>query len=637
MLRSFASVLIVLLLSITINVCYSASANEEVYQFNSHLIVNTDASVDVTESIAVHANMGKIKHGIFRRLPNSYIDYSGIQQNMKYKITHIDVNGVKANYHIEHDQNDIIIYIGDKNTFLKPGDYTFTIQYHVNNAVNFLNDYDEIYWNINGNNWDFNINQVQAIIDLPNAAIIARDAAYTGFKGQKGGDYQVAKLTNNRIEFVTTKALLPSQGLTVAVAWQKGIVTKPTWFQLLLYQIDDQVFVLAGILTFILFYYVRVWYVHGRDLRKKTIIPLFEPPANITPELMRYIDNMGSDDAGFNTAIINMATQGYLSVINTNNKLTLTKTNKPTAQLPKEELAIYDVLFASNETIVISKANSSKLTKAQSRFEKAINKLYRKDYFVMNKWYVALGVLMSLSAFAVPIYYSYLPIPETMVLLIILIFITGWSLACLFSFAASLYLISSAIFVKTQKMKTFLSGMLLMFVSSLFILLGYVVLKDFSSVFSPFLIACFNLICLVNIIFSRLLKAPTSLGRNVMNQIDGFRMFLTTTERYRLGQFNPPEITPILFEKYLPYAMALGVENAWYEQFNRAMLHAGNDPASYHPTWYRGSRLWTINSIREMQSSLSSSMVSVSSSSSSGSGGGGSSGGGRGGGGGGGW
>ena len=102
---------------------------------------------------------------------------------------------------------------------------------------------------------------------------------------------------------------------------------------------------------------------------------------------------------------------------------------------------------------------------------------------------------------------------------------------------------------------------------------------------------------------------------------------------------NPPEKTPELFEAYLPYALALGVEQHWGERFASILGSIRNpDGSSYHPAWYAGS--WNSIDLRSSMSGLSSGLnTAISSSvtppgSSSGGGGGGFSGGGGGGGGG---
>ena len=146
----------------------------------------------------------------------------------------------------------------------------------------------------------------------------------------------------------------------------------------------------------------------------------------------------------------------------------------------------------------------------------------------------------------------------------------------------------------------------------------------------------------VNALFYHLLKAPTLSGRKIMDQIEGFKLYLSVAEKERLNLLNPPEKTPALFEKYLPYALALNVENAWSEQFAEVLAQAGTETQPYSPVWYSGSSWDSFHTSRFTDSLGSSFAGAISSSStapgsSSGSGGGGSSGGGGGGGGGSGW
>jgi uncharacterized membrane protein len=145
-------------------------------------------------------------------------------------------------------------------------------------------------------------------------------------------------------------------------------------------------------------------------------------------------------------------------------------------------------------------------------------------------------------------------------------------------------------------------------------------------------------------VFYHLLKAPTLAGAKIRDQIDGFRMFLTTAEKDRLEILHPPHVTPDVFEKYLPYAIALDSENEWSRKFEAEAGRAGVAPSAqgYSPRWYSGSsfrRLGTTGFASSLGSAVAGATAAAASAPgrSSGSGGGGSSGGGGGGGGGGGW
>ena len=142
-----------------------------------------------------------------------------------------------------------------------------------------------------------------------------------------------------------------------------------------------------------------------------------------------------------------------------------------------------------------------------------------------------------------------------------------------------------------------------------------------------------------------LLKTYTPEGRALQDQIDGFKLFLETTETERLNIIGtPPTKTPELFEHYLPYAMALGVEKQWSQQFAPIFERLEQSGTPYIPLWFIGAGDWHHFNAGSFATSLNSSLTQTISSSStppgssSGSGGGGCvDGGGGGGGGGGGW
>ena len=160
--------------------------------------------------------------------------------------------------------------------------------------------------------------------------------------------------------------------------------------------------------------------------------------------------------------------------------------------------------------------------------------------------------------------------------------------------------------------------------------------------FRPMVFVVLGLILLAHIVFAWLLRAPTIRGRQLMDKLEGFRSYLQIAEKDELNLRNPPEKTPELFERYLPFALALGVEQKWAEKFAAVFARLdGRQGARYQPAWYHGD--FHARDIGKFTSGVGASLTSAISSastppgSSSGGGGGGSSGGGGGGGGGGGW
>ncbi len=119
-------------------------------------------------------------------------------------------------------------------------------------------------------------------------------------------------------------------------------------------------------------------------------------------------------------------------------------------------------------------------------------------------------------------------------------------------------------------------------------------------------------------VFERNLDARVSeAGYKTWAEVAGFRKFLEVTEKDRMAFHDAPERTPEQFSKYLPYAVALGVEKQWAKQFRDLTIDTSD--------WYEGNTLNAIifaNSIHGLSNSLSSMATASTSSGSSGVGGG---------------
>ena len=97
------------------------------------------------------------------------------------------------------------------------------------------------------------------------------------------------------------------------------------------------------------------------------------------------------------------------------------------------------------------------------------------------------------------------------------------------------------------------------------------------------------------------LRVRTAEGQAKLDQLRGFRLFLRTTAKGRLKLLNPPEKTPVLFEKYLPFAVALEAIKPWSAQFILVLADAAGDRQTHTPGtpgWYLGKSWNSINWLR---------------------------------------
>ena len=236
-----------------------AAEGEKILYFDSNIVVNKDVSIDVSENISVYAPQNKILHGIVRRLPLSYTDGYGISHQTSYHINQVLLNNQTSDYHIQHSQDQYSIDIGSSNLSLTPGIYTFTIQYHVDDAINFLKDEDELSWNITGNDWDFPIIKVEGSIQLPGRTHILNYAGYTGAKDRKEQFFYIREESDSQISFVTTQPLKPGDGLTINVSWPKGVVQQSARLQQLESSVGRGKYILFGIIlvAFVFYFIVR--------------------------------------------------------------------------------------------------------------------------------------------------------------------------------------------------------------------------------------------------------------------------------------------------------------------------------------------------------------------------------------------
>jgi uncharacterized membrane protein YgcG len=625
--RSIRYILVMILLTYSLVCCLrivADAATERIDVFDSRITVHADATMTVTETITVTSTGDEIKRGIIRDFPTKYRDRYGNTVRVGFEIVEINRDGQPEPFHTETVGNGVKIYIGQKDVLLQPGRHSYTIVYKTDRQLGFFQDYDELYWNVTGTGWTFPIDAVRAVVELPPGTKITQYAAYTGPFGAQGRDFRVSHDAGNNIVFTTTRGLAPREGLTIAVAWPKGIVRQPSATEAKLSYLKDNAPVFIALLGFLalLGYYWKIWSQVGRDPKKGTIIPLFEPPPGFSPAAVRYLMQMGFDAKTLAAAVMDMAVKGFLRIRESNGSYVLEK--KGGGQLFPEELELGRELFAGKQILEITEKHQGTLAGAQGTLQKSLQRLLANIYFKMNRGYLWPAVFITGLILAALIITAEEPSAAAGILLFYVV--TGGILA-LFAY-------------NWQNQGWPMRIFFLAFGSFWFF---FSVITGPAAVFSSITVSVIlGSILVAHVIFFYLLKAPTVQGRQLMDQIEGFKMYLSVAEKERLELLHPPEKTPELFEKYLPYAFALDVENEWSEQFAGVLAQAAVAGQGYTPTWYEGSS-WNSRNLSGfaagLGSSLSSSIAAAATppSSSSGSGGGGSSGGGGGGGGGSGW
>lgn len=558
------------------------SQSERVISFHSDIAVDTSSTITVTESIKIYANGTIFKRGITRTIPTVMVDSSGNKVKLDFKILAVERDGRSSAYHTKKNSSATTIYVGNKDVFLSAGDYTYTITYRMSGQIRFFDTYDELYWNVNGFDWAMPFGEVTSTITLPTGGTILQNACYTGRYGSTSSQCSATSLSEHSIKF-TAANLDAGNNLTVAVGFKKGIVNQPppppppTFFQ------EFGALILSAFISLaLLFYYGYTWLKFGIDPPKPAVIPQWEVPHNMTPASVGMLDKLRYHGDLITGTIINLGVKGYLKIEETTQEYVfgLFKSKSFAIHKVKEDSG----LLEGEERALFSKLFSGEQSvnldgKYDSKIESAVT-AFRDSLKKQHHGLIYQG-------------FNY----------------KFWWLPLLTIIA---YVVSFTILV-TQ----YFEG------------------DDDGVIFGIFLI--FNV--LFFLLYQYLIRKPSIEKLQLKSSIDGFKLYMNAAETQQISHFNPPDLTPDIFEQLLPYAIVLGAEDVWGDKFQK-LINSSMMDQSYQPTWYAGhvSNFSSFN--HTLNSSLSNSIsrsATPPSSSGSGSGGGGFSGGGGGGGGGGGW
>jgi uncharacterized membrane protein YgcG len=383
-------------------------------------------------------------------------------------------------------------------------------------------------------------------------------------------------------------------------------------------------------LLLVLVYYVIVWVAVGRDPKPGTIIPLYGPPKGFSPAAVRFLAKMGFDNKTFAAALVDLAVKGAITIEQEGDEYTVHRKDMAAANLSTDEKAVLTKLLGTYKSLkLVSGIHTPTINAARQALRSALALALEKTYFLRNLSYWFVGLLFSL----VPLGVSLIGSRQRAEAGFMLVWLTGWT-------AGVTWLLSRCVTAwRGRQWAEALGATIFAIPFMAFECFGIAMFVWFTSLLAAM---CFVVAAVLNGVFYHLLKAPTVAGRRILDQIMGFRMYLSVGEQDRLNLENPPERTPELFEMFLPYALALDVEQEWTEQFAAVLAAATREKAAYSPSWYSGTAWNTLGGDGFADSIGNSMSAAISSSStapgsSSGGGGGGSSGGGGGGGGGGGW
>ena len=556
-----------------------AMAQERILAYDSEIDIRNDGSLDVTERITVRAEGSEIRRGIYREFPTRYRDRHGNRVVVGFEMLEVLRDGRAEPWFIEKVSNGVRINTGNDDFLPVPAEYTYTLRYRTTRQLGFFDTHDELYWNAIGTGWIFPIERGSVVARLP--VPVSPDATlhaegYTGAQGAQEQNYTAQLPAPGTARWQLTQPLAPQQGFTVVLMFPKGIVVAPTRSQRILWFLKDNRGVWLALLGLVA----------------------------LLAYCVRRWRAVGRDPRG-----------GPV----------IARYGPPKGQSPGDLRYMrrmgYDMRCFSADLLELAVGGAIRI--------------HRDKAMLKDKWRLEYtGTPPSFATTAQTQMVGHLFSGGTM-LELATANATRLQAAHVAHKKALDALFQPAMFQRHGKSIGVAVTIAILSITLAFIFSGG------AGVLA--IIAVAVLMVVVLCVFGALVKAPTKDGRKLLDEIEGLRLYLGVAERDELasvpGPYGAPTLDADRYERLLPYAVALDVEEAWTKKFTAAVGAAAAAQATEAITWYHGGGVHNLGSLANAVGSGLSSQIASSSTppgSSSGGGGGGSSGGGGGGGGGGG-
>lgn len=494
-----------------------AQRSWRISNFQSNIAVMQDGTMVVTE----HINLVFIGewHGIYRYIPVEYPGPHGSNYTLfldMRSVTDADGSPLKYESKLDRGYRKLTIYV--------PGAVNTTrqvnISYSVRNGIRYFDSHDELYWNATGNDWPVPIDNASALVLFPeNASGQLRAQAFTGVYGAHDSEASVG-VEGRTVNVETTNPLPMRGGLTVDVYIPKGILKEPSGFTKMSWFIQSNPIVLLPFFSFAVMF--TMWWYKGRDPQSGlSVAPMYEPPKDMSPAEVGSLVDDSVDPRDVTSTIVDLAVRGFLKIEEHNDK----------------------VLFFNNRDYIFHLLKPrAEWTGLRDHEREMMRNMFVDDgsttvrlSSLKNHFYVALPAVKRNILSELKQKGMYNVDPDSA---------NGYRLLAI--------LLIVAPFIVAQVMGW----------ADLFTSAGVAAVSVFLSIVIVWLIG-------------RLMTAKTMKGVRTVVVILGFKEFMTRVDADRLKRM-PPDT----FEKFLPYAMSLGVEKHWAQAFEGIVQNP--------PTWYTG-------------------------------------------------
>ncbi len=574
-----------------------------VQNYDTQVELETDGNILVRERITIDVPTSGTNKGIIRDIPiNPRWEERG-RQNVELDVLSVSIDGKQCpTDDLEHNYPVLSIYMRDKNTYLRAGEHLLELRYRMSEQIGFFEEGDELTWNAVGEFWDGGVQKASASVLVPPGARILQHQAWLGKRGSKDSPVSMHSAGMGGREAIVFEAQRPikeGEAFTIAVQLPKGIIAEPEvvnpedqWGYTLFY---------AACLIFSAFSAWKLWDKHGRDPEAGAVIPLFYPPKvpqrlratkadgtprkrrhndfplhgeeYLTPAAVHYVHEGGKLEAnGLAALFLSLAQRGDCTLHgNARTGITVEK-HANSSPAPEEQAAAEKI--PAKLKLNARKSTNSPIGRVYSQCRLILD----MDYPMVVDWnYLPqLGLLLAMVITIVVAAFCQLGgslTPYTMNAL-------GETCGGALLLFGSLGGVAATIYNTVKNKELSLDLLVTLGICGFIGYVGYTILADSESlgIFSPLQWGLMIAALLPPLGFLFLMDMPSREQVELKRDVEGLALYIGTAETARFNMLNPPEEDLQLYHRLLPYAVALGLEDAWGKRFTdklAAALQAG--------------------------------------------------------------
>jgi len=522
---------------------------EKITDYNVTVQINKNGTLTVNEVIDYEFD-DAAKHGIYRDIPLRS-KKNGVDIHKSYiKMNSIKRNGISEEYSTKLFDEGIRYRVGSADRFVENGVNRYEFNYVIYNAVFEKNGIYQVYFNAIGQFWQVPIEKAAVNIKFANGEPVLKNEIkqldiFTGEYGQSGKDY-IENLNNGTIEIKTNKVLQSYNGLSFRLNLKTDNIS-PTFLDKLQTLYYAHPLLAAGpvIIIFLAIYGFVTWYIFGRNVGKKAIVPEFNIPKDISAMYAAYIKGVREPKEILTIGVLSLLSKGYVEADDKkgdgkNVKYTLSDSKRSKPELAEEEKIVFNAL---SDTGNIFK-NERNLYKASNKILKLFENEYKRKVYRDNSIFNVAFIIGIVIVFIISTNANSgtegLADNNFEVAYLVMV-------GCVFGIILNrVFLVLKNIYGNDSTFLKVVKWLVVLFMSAIYGVLNFIIIGIIMAMYT---------------VYSKVIGRYTADGMRKKEYLDGMKMYIKTAEANQIMKFNDVDELVTYFKGILPYAVALGVKN----------------------------------------------------------------------------